>query len=198
MSEDEKALVERLRQASKALLTHYKVGAIERIPADTMSEAADAIERIARERDEVIARLEREEQAIDLLEKQFAITARQLSEARAEIERLRGALKPFADRVYYDNGSVGVGDTYLVTSEQFIEAFFAYDRATRAALATATPPAQDMVLVPREPTEAMKIAAFGPIMHGGRGGPLTIDRLNQEAALSVYRKMIAAHEQEKR
>lgn len=47
-------------------------------------------------------------------------------------------------------------------------------------------------VVPVEPTEPMKRAAFGPIMHGGRGGPLTSDFLRQEAALGTWRKMIEA------
>jgi hypothetical protein len=65
---------------------------------------------------------------------------RELSEATDRAERaeaaLRGAesaLKPFADRVSYDNGDVGVSNTHAVTSEQFIAAFFAWDRA-RAAI----------------------------------------------------------------
>lgn len=45
-------------------------------------------------------------------------------------------------------------------------------------------------VVPREPTEAMRKAAFGPILHGGRGGPMTADYVRQEAALTVYRAMI--------
>ena len=43
---DVQDIVERLRRASSALLGHYPVGAIERIPADTMTEAADEIERL--------------------------------------------------------------------------------------------------------------------------------------------------------
>jgi hypothetical protein len=39
-------IVKRLRAASSALLGHYPVGAIERIPADTMTEAADTIEAL--------------------------------------------------------------------------------------------------------------------------------------------------------
>lgn len=48
------------------------------------------------------------------------------------------------------------------------------------------------VIVPKEPTEEMKRAAFGPIMMGGRGGPITSDMIRQEAALSIYRKIIEA------
>lgn len=48
------------------------------------------------------------------------------------------------------------------------------------------------VIVPKEPTEAMMKAAFGPIMLGGRGGPLTADFVRREASLAVYRKIIAA------
>lgn len=47
-------------------------------------------------------------------------------------------------------------------------------------------------LVPVEPTEAMRQAAFGPIMHGGRGGPVTADFVRQAAALDTYRAMIDA------
>jgi hypothetical protein len=47
-------------------------------------------------------------------------------EAAAEIERLRAALKPFADRVFNDNGDILVFDTYVLTRKQFIAAYFAW------------------------------------------------------------------------
>lgn len=46
--------------------------------------------------------------------------------------------------------------------------------------------------VPAEPTAAMREAAFGPIMHGGRGGPVSADFIRQSAALSTQRTMLAA------
>lgn len=52
--------------------------------------------------------------------------------------------------------------------------------------------ADEWVLVPREPTDAMKRAAFGPILHGGRGGPLTSDYIRQQAALTFWPRMLAA------
>lgn len=42
----------------------------------------------------------------------------------------------------------------------------------------------------REPTEAMKTAAYGPIMHGGREGPVHVDQLRRSAALTAYEAMI--------
>ena len=52
-------------------------------------------------------------------------------EAANEIERLRAALKPFADRVFNDNGDILVFDTYVLTRKQFIAAYFAWrDSAT--------------------------------------------------------------------
>lgn len=47
-------------------------------------------------------------------------------------------------------------------------------------------------LIPIEPTDAMKLAAFGPIMLGGRGGPITADLLRQEVGLGTFRKMVEA------
>lgn len=44
-------------------------------------------------------------------------------------------------------------------------------------------------LMPREPDEAMQIAAFGVIMDGGRQGPITSDRIRQMHAISVYQRM---------
>jgi hypothetical protein len=52
--------------------------------------------------------------------------------------------------------------------------------------------AAGFVIVPKEPTDEMKRAAFGPIMHGGRGGPITADLLRQEVALNTYRRIIEA------
>ena len=57
---DVQDIVERLRRASSALLGHYPVGAIERIPADTMTEAADEIERLR-------AALQQSRSAVDAL-----------------------------------------------------------------------------------------------------------------------------------
>jgi len=47
-------------------------------------------------------------------------------------------------------------------------------------------------LVPVEPTEEMKVAAFGPIMAGGRGGPITADFVRQTAGITTYKAMLAA------
>lgn len=47
-------------------------------------------------------------------------------------------------------------------------------------------------LVPLVPTEAMRRAAFGPIMEGGRFGPVTGDYIRQQAAIGVFQKMLAA------
>jgi len=47
-------------------------------------------------------------------------------------------------------------------------------------------------LVPEEPTEEMKVAAFGPIMAGGRGGPITADFVRQTAGITTYKAMVAA------
>jgi hypothetical protein len=63
---------------------------------------------------------------------------------------------------------------------------------TQASAPTDKSDADEWVLVPRKPTGAMKKAAFGPILHGGRNGPLTADFLRQEAAISTYRAMLAA------
>lgn len=49
-----------------------------------------------------------------------------------------------------------------------------------------------LVLVPVEPTEEMKRAAFGPIMDGGRNGPVTSDYLRREGALVFWKAMVAA------
>jgi hypothetical protein len=62
----------------------------------------------------------------------------------------------------------------------------------RAARASAPGGESGWRWVPVEPTEEMKRAAFGPIMMGGRGGPITADYIRQEAALDTYRKIIAA------
>lgn len=51
---------------------------------------------------------------------------------------------------------------------------------------------EGMVLVPLEPTEAMKKAAFGGVQYGGRTGPITKDFLRQAAAIMTYKAMIAA------
>lgn len=51
---------------------------------------------------------------------------------------------------------------------------------------------EGMVLVPLEPTEAMKKAAFGGVQYGGRTGPITKDFLRQAAAIMTYKAMITA------
>ena len=51
--------------------------------------------------------------------------------ARAEAARLRRALKPFAARVFNDNGDMTVSGTHLVPTEAFCDAYL----ALRAALA---------------------------------------------------------------
>jgi hypothetical protein len=58
-------------------------------------------------------------------------------------------------------------------------------------LAAAVPP-EGWKLVPIEPTEAMKRAAFGPIMDGGRNGPLTSDYIRREGALAFWAGMVRA------
>lgn len=50
----------------------------------------------------------------------------------------------------------------------------------------------DYVVTPFEPNEAMKRAAFGPIMEGGRGGPITADFLRQSNAIMTFKKMLEA------
>lgn len=50
--------------------------------------------------------------------------------------------------------------------------------------------ARAAIVAMREPSEAMKTAAFGPILNGGRTGPITSDQIRREASLSVYRAMI--------
>ena len=64
----------------------------------------------------------------------------------------------------------------------------------RSALVKAPAPAvpDGWKLVPVEPTEAMKVAAFGPIIEGGRGGPITKDFLRQEIGIRTFKAMIAA------
>ena len=67
----------------------------------------------------------------------------------------------------------------------------------RAALAAAERVAEPSApsgwkLVPVEPTEAMRQAAFGPVLYGGPGSPITKDFLNQERGLYTYRAMLAA------
>ncbi|MFD1945030.1 Lar family restriction alleviation protein [Paradevosia shaoguanensis] len=64
----------------------------------------------------------------------------------------------------------------------------------RSALVEAPAPAvpDGWKLVPVEPTEAMKVAAFGPIIEGGRGGPITKDFLRQEIGIGTFKAMIAA------
>ncbi|AKR54353.1 hypothetical protein XM25_00743 [Devosia sp. H5989] len=47
-------------------------------------------------------------------------------------------------------------------------------------------------LVPVEPIEAMKAAAFGPVIEGGRGGPITKDFLRQEIGIRTFKAMLAA------
>ena len=85
---------------------------------------------------------------------------------------------------------VSTGD--LREADAILSALSAMPLASRAALARALVPG--WAVVPREPTQKMREAAFGPIMNGGRGGPITSDFIRQEAALGVYRKMLAAEE----
>lgn len=47
-------------------------------------------------------------------------------------------------------------------------------------------------LVPKEPTEAMLDAAFGPVLYGGRDGPINRDILERKVFLAKYRAFIAA------
>lgn len=76
-----------------------------------------------------------------------------------------------------------------------------YPGSTIEALYSAQPTAPEAlnggvsgewVMVPREPTEAMKRAAFGPIIEGGRGGPITKDFLRQQIGINTYKAMLAA------
>jgi hypothetical protein len=53
-----------------------------------------------------------------------------LTAARAEAATLAKALKPFADRVFNDNGDMAVSDRHLVPMEAFCDAYL----ARRAAL----------------------------------------------------------------
>lgn len=48
-----------------------------------------------------------------------------IAEQNRRIRILEKALKPFADRVYSDNGDLTVTDTYLVTTDDYIRAHFA-------------------------------------------------------------------------
>lgn len=46
--------------------------------------------------------------------------------------------------------------------------------------------------VPVEPTGAMLSAAFGPILHGGRGGPISADFIRQQGNIANYKRLVAA------
>jgi hypothetical protein len=146
MTGGEKALLYNLRSLARMEHADLSIG----------DEAADAIERIARERDDVLAReaatQARHDARMDAVE-------RERDEAGANVEKLRSAIKLSTDLVCSKNGFLELKNNPPLTFELITNAYLAY-RATNAT--SATPPAHDMVLVPREPTEAMKIAALAP------------------------------------
>lgn len=63
---------------------------------------------------------------------QLLATRAELAQARADAQAAVAALKPFADRVFYDNGDCTVTDTHTLKAEDFI-------RANRTIRAIASP-----------------------------------------------------------
>jgi hypothetical protein len=150
MSEDEKALLYNLRSLARMEHADLSIG----------DEAADAIERIARERDEARASESRMIREIDAvyaavsnhwfldppdggdvrLHEGVARIEQALTEAREEIERMRGALKPFARLA--GNYDPPEGDDDHTTGDQTALPTLGDLRRARATLTPATPPAQ--------------------------------------------------------
>lgn len=63
-------------------------------------------------------------------------------------------------------------------------------RATEAEAQLAAERGALMLLC--EPSESMRRAAFGAVMFGGRAGPITADRIRQEATLHTISKIVDA------
>ncbi|MDP2355189.1 MAG: hypothetical protein Q8M31_03905 [Beijerinckiaceae bacterium] len=99
---------------------------------------ADFITAQAARLAEETARADRNGAALICSERNLDILRGDLAAAEACNAALVKALKPFAIRVYNDNGDISVSNTHTLESEDFIRAYFAH-RAALAAAGDRTP-----------------------------------------------------------